>query len=268
MKNWLVLILLLGSQAMATELSLSAQLRRASLLIRGQNPTTKEFARVNGSYGEGAYRDLVRSYIESEEFKRRMKFQLTELFRLKINRLTEMHADEGVFIDVIEQTLAGNRSWDHLFLADRFSYDPSRSLSRRLFQSIGEPSEFYPAEFVKFKPVQYQTPWLNKLFSWRSSGVIEVDGQGSSIFAGVLTSPEFFDRYADNINNVSRGRSAALYRILLCDAMSPAVQMSEANNLKILADVFGDTKAAPPPCEARKKRGCACDRPSLQQLSR
>lgn len=177
-------------------------LRRISLDLRGTLPSTEDLDTVEADPSQ--LRSLAAQYMEGEGFEDRLVSLLAERWHTVMDKYEVGATDYGL------------AEYD----ADRFNHSVGEEPLRLIAHVVAEDrpwSEIVTADYTMLNelmadmwPVEYPegaTGWLETHYT---------DGRPA---AGVLATNGFYWRYVTNISNKSRGRVAAISRLLLCTDM-------------------------------------------------
>ncbi len=224
-------ILILCTFAKASERE--SYLRRTSILLRGFPPANSDYQKVS-SISESQFKKYlsrkIAEYMNSPEYEEKMRIHILELLQLKVtsklipnlfipevaaqdkalNYLTPQ-SGESVLDSFLISMFRENKSWDHLLTGTSYVID-DRSLMSEM--------DFY--QFFLNKQIDRISPDNNK-YKIKDSR-----------FAGVVTTPRFFERYFSSRKNENRKRAAALFRVFLCDEMKPKTVFNESTKSRLM----------------------------------
>jgi hypothetical protein len=190
-------------------------LRRISLDLRGTLPTEAELDAVEADPAQ--LDTLAAEYLHDDHFEDRLVSMLAQRWHTVLDQYEVWATDYGLEtqdsdrfahsvgeepLRLISHVVAENRPWSEIVTAD---YTMSNDLLAQLW-----PVE-YPAGATGWQEARY------------------TDGRPA---AGVLATNGFYWRYVTNVSNKSRGRVAAISRLLLCtDMLGRPVQFKRNNTL-------------------------------------
>lgn len=187
-------------------------LRRISLDLRGTLPTTADLDAVEADPGK--LRVLAEGYINSDAFEERFTSLLAERWHTVLDIYEVGPIDYGLGIERSDE------------FAHAVGEEPLRLIAHVVHQNLPW-SEVVTADYTMaapilidlwpMQPVDGEEP---KASGWRKARY--TDGRPA---AGVLATNGFYWRYVTNVSNKSRGRVAAISRLLLCtDILARPVQ--------------------------------------------
>lgn len=238
-----------NSGADPNSLSDAGFLRKASLHIRGIEPSLTEYSTLRSFQNSQARQEFLqntlRNYLISSESQDRMVFRLSERFQL----LTP-NADETLFPknarDVIQESFMSllvrkdatkdlfarlvrdNLPWDYLLTGKEYNAYP-------LPEEINNVTEINDIDFFSIlSPDLEENPPAEG-----QSRLIRFPENDLRI-AGVLSTPRFLSRYTTTNVNKNRRRAAAVFRIFLCDPMFPIIPPPSDRKGTYLDKVFND----------------------------
>ncbi len=241
----LLLSIFFTTVSFGTEISPTAELRRASLLLRGQPPSPAEYDQVLKSQNQRqTINDIIQTYLKSNQFTLRMRIRLQELFRLK--QETSFHkskipgpseesqninysgspnyaygntnALDQLFFDIISKNL----SWDSLLVSKQYQFKKFNSSNFRM-----SDLEFFRWVFNE----EISTVTQNE------SGFINLEAKNDkqkSVLAGSITTSRFYQRNQTTKINKNRRRAAAVFRTFLCDDLKPVILPDASEDKELL----------------------------------
>lgn len=191
-------------------------LRRISLDLRGKLPTTDELDRVEANPEE--IEAITASYLDDDNFEDRLVSLLAERWHTVLD---DYEVDSGDYPEL------------SLFDADAFAHAVGEEPLRLIARVVAKDrpySEIVTADYSmahhlvgRVWPVDYPEG---------ASGWQEVHYTDGRPAAGVLATNGFYWRYVTNISNKSRGRVAAISRLLLCtDMLGRPVEFQRSQSL-------------------------------------
>lgn len=217
-----------------------AYLRRVSLLLTGTPPSNADLqpiAKLSSAEFDKYLSIKIDEYMASSLFAEKMRIRLLELFQLKVSSTSfpgmvtngNVAVGNSTFDHFVLDLVSQDRSWDELLIGKSYRIDPSNptALSELdFFQDLFEVESLYQSKSA----ITLEPKSANQL-----QGV-----------AGVLTTKRFFDRFFNTKLNENRKRSAAIFRVFLCDKMQPVLLLSEAERAKLFAKAI-NAQAGPMP---------------------
>lgn len=244
MKFFIFFILLFSllSPSYSSDLRNSEKLRKISFLLRGVPPSIEDFEKLsslNKNDGNKFISKKIDDYLNSEDFFYKMSQRLDELFRVQINMHKVTDSDAyGYYQDVIK-----NGSLNHLFydiVSKNLSWDAL--LKAKEYKIVKEVQSFsssgiQDASFFEYNSQQNLREIVLKYFELNPEKEVYTyrpNSDSQPNIAGAITTNRFFTRYTNTRINKNRRRAAAIFRIFLCDSMTPVVMPSKEENKDLL----------------------------------
>ena len=239
---WLFLFsLFVVNQGYSREISSTAELRRISLLLKGEIPSQSEFNRVlNSSNPRDVIDGIVSEYLKSPQFTLRMRVRVQELFRMrqedtfhrtKIAGLDDnsnskkdllgpnaSEENTNALDQLVLETISKNASWDNLLISKKYQFKVSseRKVGGQEFSLMLPDWEFFKSVFPnELGNVDYD-----------ESNFLHVEAKTKDqklSLAGAITTSRFFSRNQTTKVNKNRRRAAAVFRTFLCDDLKPVI---------------------------------------------
>ncbi len=234
------------SVSFAVEISPTAELRRASLLLRGQPPSPAEFDQVLRSQNQRqTINEIIQTYLKSNQFTLRMRTRLQELFRLKqeqifhksklpspseespnnnsrSNNPNYYYGNTNALDQLFLEMISKNLSWDTLLVSKKYQFKKFNENSSRL-----SDLEFF--RWVFNEEISVVTP--------QESGFISLEAKNDkqkSVLAGSITTSRFYSRNQTTKINKNRRRAAAVFRTFLCDDLKPVILPDASEDKELL----------------------------------
>lgn len=246
-----IVLLLTSSFSFAEETSSESRLRKVSYLLRGHQPSVDENDEI-ANLIDLKDKDIfiekkVDDFLSEEAFTDKMMERLDELFRVRIKnyrgRNYGIDQSKGSLDLLFKELIEDNGSWDKLLTeteykildtsvdSDDFSEDP-RGLSEGAFYAYNASTPGFVQEIQEYLDSVEKEESSDKditPYTYTPS----TDDQRDSL-AGALTTNRFYSRYPTTRLNKNRKRAAAIFRIFLCDSMTPVVLSSDEDDRDLL----------------------------------
>jgi hypothetical protein len=236
-------------------LSAESTLRKMSLHIRGIPPTAQEYEALAAHRSEDAKGKFIAEkageYLASERHVKRMKFRLTEKFRLLTPALSSntdqsnirnISVEQNSLNDLFESLARDNLSWDTLLNGKKYRLYPLQSeLGSQSFRIISD-FDFY-RNIAPHLPGGHQGSVIDTLFRDIQTPTEPVElefPQDDLRIAGALTTQRFLGRYTTTALNKNRRRAAAVFEAFLCDPMIPAIGSGADRKHEFLDSSFAE----------------------------
>lgn len=230
----------------------SYYLRKLSYSLRGGKPSVAEFAALETAKLQNRqaefFQKKIEEYLRSTEHADRMAYRLTEHFRIRppssgqallMNKadVDAMYADNtnDALTDLFRRLVRDNLPWDYLLTGHEYN----------LFQKLNPTS----SDLDFLSPILPQTS-IDKANSMQSSMDGKWSNQSVAVrfapndprIAGAITTSRFINRYNGTNVNKNRKRAAAVFRIFMCDDLSPVIPSPEGAEKKssLLPSAFDD----------------------------
>lgn len=209
--------------------------------LMGDWPTREEWSELTSEMKSTGCREVtclksffgkkIRQYQSTNQYVGRMALKIDELFYIRsavhpwsvIRESKDDYLNRRYEIDGLNslsnlgrKIFADNLPWDQLYLAKSFEIYPSIS-------NHGSRSEaqFYGTETER--RYEYMTNNGKDL-----PEMVRVDLQNNPNAAGAFSTPKFTDRFWNSSLNQGRKRSAAVFRIMICDTLFPSLERKSA----------------------------------------
>lgn len=224
-----------------------ARLRRLSFITRGTDASEQDKSDLRVTPDANSFfTGKAKEYTSGSEFETKMISNLSRLFRVREPIEGSYNGDVNSLHLLFHKILSENLSWDQLLTSQTIGI-PSKQLI------TGGADFFRPALSADdYRAVRdyVQDEALNTLrttvyytgtskINWADAGkYITVN---SPRIAGVLTDPQFLDRYWTTPINQERKRSSQIFRIFLCDEMR-AVILPDSKSLVAIENAGLDTE--------------------------
>ena len=241
MKTLLSLILILGFNAAAAPMKPEILLQKISQRMTGQWPFPAEYARLQAEISARGCRTIdclqtfFAAYIDEKmdtpQFASEATLKVFEKFSFQTPKVPPFPLDPGDASsnEDLNQT---SRLIVYRMLHDNLPVDAmytNQDLWMRRQDASGMGDFF--ADALNF-PIDSATPPVitnvNALPLLGGITVSDVNYTGHPNVSGLFTTKKFLDRYWNTPVNGNRKRAAALYRTMLCDAMTPAIERDKA----------------------------------------
>lgn len=241
-----VFSLFLSQSGFGLEISPTAELRRASFLLRGELPSPEDYAKVlNAKNKRRAIEEIEQAYLKSPEYALRMRIRIQELFSTKQestfhrkelplaefnqkvrdiskSRPTDFQINTNALDQLFFSIITKNLSWDNLLISKKYTFKV-----RNEFGSFLTDREFLNAVFAdEFASIDEFSP---------SFFDVEAKSENQkAVLAGSITTSRFFTRFQTTKLNQNRRRAAAVFRIFLCDNLKPVILPSSSEDKELL----------------------------------
>jgi mono/diheme cytochrome c family protein len=234
-----------------TKLGDLAYLYKMSQSIRGINPTDQDKQELQDAQSQGHTSEFFtaksKQYLTSANHIIKMSYRLSELFQVQfpikspvgyVYKKGDTQPTHESSLDALFSSLAkDDLSWDLLAVGreytfyPEFDYQASRISDFGFFQNIASLGTNIGIGSLADTTISHETDFKIQNYTF--------DPKQKQI-AGAITTPRFFERYANSQTNHNRRRAAAIYRIFLCDNMSPVVPSSKSNDPEIVKLLYPD----------------------------
>ncbi len=265
--TFIFLILLLAQNGFA--ITNDAWLRKVSIQLTGASADQDDMDYIRTLSKPEASEFIIKKikdYQKTHQYNEKMRHRLDELFRLRVN----YHGEKGKF-DVFDTNANGNAlegrfssldqlfvkifkknlSWDQLLLEKEYEayslapYSPNQgsdAISDLTFYSYifqeqlrGAKEKF---DEIRDNRVADEETGEQENFDPNDerlkNKVAALTQAEKDAVAGALTTSRFFTRYPTTKLNKNRKRAAAVFRVFLCDSMTPVILSSKEEDLKLL----------------------------------
>lgn len=241
LKIALASFLVMGSSALAANLQEESYFYKISKALRGVPPTYDERAAFEAAAAQGQSEAFLQAKIQeftkTPQFSVKLKQKVDELFRFNAepNLPTgtpsspyDTHVvPQSAYDNLVTKVISQNQSWDQLLLSKTYQISGGSDMdghAEKQFYSIALSNK-NPQPSIEDSMVGYSmsssyynpSSWQNIVFPDQDLRV-----------AGVVTTPRFFGRYANTALNKNRRRASTVFRIFLCDGMTPSVPTHDA----------------------------------------
>ncbi len=235
-------------------LSQSSLLEKASQRIRGKAETFANLQKadsLNPTDFKTFYENQVELYLKDPQSPLVFTEWVFEMLQLSLKIQNEPYSNFVSFNQeplvktstkaLIEDIWINNQPWDQLLLAREYRYK-GLTPSPLFFESILESERLF---FQDLSQGQFSETESKA----DSQGLVTVEGkvvfpESNLNVAGVISTPTFFQRYNTTALNRNRRRAAAIFKLFLCDSMSPVIPTDadkEANDSgKLIGDIHGE----------------------------
>jgi hypothetical protein len=184
-----------------------------------------------------AYREQLIEFFKSPRFPIKMTTYVEELFGLSVRPAGSTNNSESeAFNRLVQKIFREDLSWDLLLTSNELSVKIPTS-------DVGTDSSDYTllrdlmrTEFDAARPASKKDETSKEITARLKQAQQQV--------AGAITTERFFRRYGTNVTNRNLGRAAAVFRIFLCDEMTPVILASEKENQSLMALALGEKPAA------------------------
>ncbi|MBL7542847.1 MAG: hypothetical protein JNL11_03480 [Bdellovibrionaceae bacterium] len=221
-------------------LDLKYKLRKVSLILRGQPPSSDEYEQANEWLKTRKSQEILSSkideYLNTIDFVEKYTNKVADLF--KINQIPSLQSfsltdldqekKQSIFIPafhlLVQESLKYNKPWSYLFEGKEYilfygnTYAFQNTENSVFYSPLDKAvisSESFDLNFFSQDQVENFTPF----FKFKKISFAEDDVR----IAGVLTTPSFFNRYVTTGVNKNRKRAAALFKTLLCKSMVASI---------------------------------------------
>ncbi len=262
MKKIILLFILfhLSIFAHADESSYNQRLRKITILLKGTLPANEDLVELSELSSDREKNefisDKINEYFESEEYKFKMVNRLEELYQLRVSDDDEraFQVEEDEYRESISNSLnhlfgtliSENQSWDKLLTETDYSVPLVED-----YYENGPFPEFYFYKFNHSLDDQAYNDILTYLESVSDTSTVvplkSNNPDGYQNLAGSITTERFFQRYPTTQINANRKRAAAIFRIFLCDDMTPVILPSATENQDLLKLSLNTTNTAANP---------------------
>lgn len=219
----------------ATAPTYERTLRRASMRLTG----IPYRANINTAPVQTAeaYREQLIEFFKSPRFPIKMTNYVEELFGLSVRAAgSSNHTESEAFNRLVQKIFRDDLSWDLLLTSHELSVKVPMSDIGSDGSDYALLRELMKPEFDAVRPAS-KTDEVAKEVTAKMK-------QAQQQVAGAITTERFFRRYGTNVTNRNLGRAAAVFRIFLCDEMTPVILASEKENQSLLALALGEKPAA------------------------
>ncbi len=228
-------------------------LRKLTGFLAGRQPTVQEYqaleqAEKNPAKLQAFFSQSIDELLKSPEFADKMTYNLSELFQIKspTRKATYRDAMTHIFYNINRD----NQSWDQLLTSTRFESDGFEALPYDGTQN----TEYFRNRigFEDRNRLNQDRLFLSPLKTFKldtapfdSTVAVTLPKEienfpGDERFAGVITTSRFMGRYGNTALNKNRRRSAAIFRIFLCDSMAAAIPDQSGDLGAILDQIYPD----------------------------
>lgn len=226
-------------EAQAQELPPQVFLYKLTMRLVGRPPTLAEKNQLAGKTRSGCetvtcldgfFRSFIREKMSQPEFYAIAYSKVTERFGYKSPSSSALSqilqtarenesASEGRDFMLVYRTFKENASIDDLFVSQTIT-DPT-------FPDVAAANgsfERYSIDTSKMSRPPQQGTYDLRLENGSTITANEFNLKGHANVSGLFSSTRFLLRYWNSPINMNRKRAAAYFRVMLCDAMSPALE--------------------------------------------
>lgn len=236
------------------------RLRKVSLTLTGQLPDQEDMQILKDFTLETDKENFIvariNSYQQTEAYVQKMSERVEELFQLSVTHKGIIYGDDyghtlsddirgsmyGLITDLFEQ----NKTWDSLLISRDYKFFDQPEYFNN-YEDVRGLTDFnfyaYNYGYTNEDKMSELTEYLNSISGEeRKSGLIypRAEEEGVENLAGVITTNRFFTRYPTTRINKNRKRAAAIFRVFLCDSMTPALTQSDEENMGLLNMALGN----------------------------
>lgn len=220
-------------------LSDAAYLRKLSLTLKGTPPDAADYTSMNAvtdpKLRETFFRETIKRYMTTPAYRDRMVFRMSELFQVAAPEAPLALFDSGrlpkerfylepkkdAMTDLFARIASQNLSWDQLLVAKDFNAFAASKGYSTFASDLGFWSLILP-QLPSDGTGVIQSDYIKKPYADKKSYPVTFAPDDVRI-AGALTTARFSARYNTTVLNKNRKRAAAVFKIFLCDAMTPNV---------------------------------------------
>ncbi len=239
----------------------NTRLRKISLLLTGQLPKKSDLSNLtaikNGAVKENYIREKIKEYQSSEEYVQKMRERMEELLNVTVTHNGMLQSNDNGYLDerdikssmhsILTDLFDSNKSWDSLLVTKNYKFffpDSEYSdeyIDPRAIDDIGFYSYNYGyGDANRQELLEY----LSKVDDGNLAAGKDIprkNTEGLENLAGIITTNRFFTRYPTTRINKNRKRAAAVFRMFLCDSMTPALLPSNKENMELLDLALGQS---------------------------
>lgn len=261
MKKYLIyfLVLLSLNLNLAKADEYNRRLKKVSLLLTGKLPKDADLvllANLNSSQQKDQFiANKTDELLRTGDYVQKMRERTEELMNLVVTHEGKFQSDDDGY--AVEEDIRGSM---HGLLTDLFqdnlSWDTLLTSTNYKYFFTNEDFGFNYLDIISLDDVGfysynygYKDENIDELKAYLAKAAAEENNRGAVIpratqegvenLAGVITTDRFFTRYPTTRINKNRKRAAAVFRMFLCDAMTPALLPSSQENLDLLDMALG-----------------------------
>ncbi len=266
---FLAVVIATTPAARAEAISPAQRLRKLSQHLRGFPPGADEYEALLPLDPQAQEKYLLTKtdeYLRSIQHLSKMRSRLETVFRVMQPEIPRelTHDSQGkkregadpvytrsggstrlLFDKVIQQNLP----WDQLYTAKDVTFSHVGTYDNKTFKYVSNTDlEEYINGKIYLEDASFYSSRINHQTSRCS---LDEDAIHLPTFltiqplrpdanlAGAISSPLFFERFADTVTNVARRRAAAVFDIMLCDEMRPVSFADASEDKRLLEESIG-----------------------------
>lgn len=246
-------LLIFGAQLAAADLKPILFLNKITIRLTGDWPTPEQYDELRAEMAanncqevaclDNYFRKKIKEMTDTKGFFKEFTLRVYERFSYKMPTTTEMFRELGGRRDDhmhVARLLFYNEPLDSLFTSQKTWRRTGFRVAPRLGYGTSSGNENF---FIDGEP-RVRREFSPASGAMNESQILELDYSGHLNLSGMFTTEKFLERYWNSPVNQNRKRSAAVFRIMMCDKMSPALerqgQSDRENNLALgIPDVVG-----------------------------
>jgi hypothetical protein len=234
-------------------LSPHGYLRKLSLSIKGLDPSLTEHQALDQAimnHAENAFfSNKISEYLGTQNHVEKMNYRLDELFFLKsaaspedlnppLDNFTTDYTRANSLNALFRTLVQKNMSWDTLLTGKDYTVYYQEGSKYETYKDLGFYAALKSLPLTTRGVVTEAAPnGSDNPLDWRIKTLdIKFDDNDPRI-AGAITTERFFERYTNTALNKDRRRSAAIFRIFLCNPMMPIVIPPDSKKTQSLLDM-------------------------------
>lgn len=223
---------------------------KISKALRGVAPSAAERSAFEEAASKGQTDQFlqvkIQEFTKTPQFAVKLKQKVDELFYFntspnlpgtsvagQTSNYDSHFIPQSAYDNLVMSVASNNRSWDQLLVDKTYqvSTEDNSGDNESNFYQIALTDTSTPQSLLKSSLITSNSSYDPS--TWKSI----VFPEGDLRVAGTITTPRFFGRFANTALNKNRRRASTVFRIFLCDAMTPAVPThdaaTEAGNLNL-----------------------------------
>jgi hypothetical protein len=222
----LTLLVILGItlQVSAAEIQQESRLRRLSMKFTSMPPSDDDELGLQQAISNGTtdafFKAKAIQYTKTAEFVNQMQSQVEINFGLK----PTFGAGVSTFDKIVRRVFEKNKNYSEILTTTRTS-DLDATLKDKEFYAtlFYVPSSYIPSSSSTDSMVGFIH--FNNSASAPPVSSIHTELVHDPRISGIVTTSRFYNRYYNTSTNMNLKRAAAMFRTLLCDSMTPSVEV-------------------------------------------
>lgn len=244
---FILFFMILNDNVYANEHFYNQRLRKISILLTGQLPESQDYTQLSNlrsdSEKENFISEKINQYLKFDSYRKKMVNRLEELYKLRISDKdnSAFQAEDQEFKEttasslnsLFDNIISENLNWDNLLTATSYEipYD----------QDFQDDEPIPSFNFYRFNHSLTNEDY-NDIINYLDSISDQTtyiplksnNPDGNLNLAGSITTERFFERYPTTQLNSNRKRAAAIFRVFLCDDMTPVILPSASEDQSLL----------------------------------